>query len=51
MSLPVGLAVVGRSWGGLIAGCWLGAIFDDRIMELGDDGPIILAIDEKVYML
>ena len=51
MSLPVGLAVVGRSWGGLFAKCWIRARSDDWVMELGADRPDILAFGETVYML
>ena len=31
--------------------CWLGATFDDRIVELGADAPNILAVGERVYVL
>ena len=49
--LPVTWAVVGRSWGGLNASCWLGATFDVRVLELKAGGPDILAVGEIVYML
>lgn len=51
MSLPVSLAVPGRSWGRLFAKCWLGATFDDWIMELGVDRLDILAVGESLYVL
>ena len=49
MLLPVGLAVVGRSWAVLIANVRLGATFGDQITAFGADGLDMLAVRDMLY--